>query len=255
MALGLDVYIYNLDNGTYKNVKDLVSSISYSCSLDNIAQCVKITLAYGVYSSAIPSLYFRTGEKVEVYSGARCIFRGKIETSVLQADKETLNLVCYDYIRNLKKSKILEDFSNISAYDAVCKLFNKLEIPYSVDGILGGPEGEGADIQIDHFIKNKSAYDACMMIATEVYRNFGTFYYIYMDVAGNVGLMPCDRYWSQQTIKPCSSPNLKNPDGNIISFSYKEDASDIVTRVELYDSKGNPIDIETGESAESENDE
>ena len=27
MALGLDVYIYNLDYGTYKNVKDLISSI------------------------------------------------------------------------------------------------------------------------------------------------------------------------------------------------------------------------------------
>lgn len=257
MALGLDVYIYNLDDGTYKNVKDLIFSIAYSCSLDNVAQCLKVTLAYGVYSSALPSLYFKTGEKIEVYSGDRCIFRGKIETSTIQADKESLSIVAYDYIRNLKKSKIfgVKDFSNISAFDAVCKLFDEFEIPYSVDGILGGPDGEGSQITIDHMIKNKSAYDACMMIATEVHRNFGTFYYMFMDAAGNVNLMACDKYWSQQTVKPCSSSNIANPDGNIISFSYKEDASDIVTRVELYDSKGNPIDIETGESAEGEGDE
>lgn len=248
MALGLDVYIYNLENGTYKNVKDLVSSITYSCSLDNIAQCIKMTLSYGIYSTSIPGLYFRTGEKVEIYSNGRCIFRGKIEISNIQADKETISLTCYDYIINLKKSKIVYNFSNISAFDAVCKIFNDLQIPYSVDGILGGPEGEGSQIAIEHLIKNKSAYDACMMIATEVHRNFGTYYYIYMDVAGNVGLMPCDRYWSKQTIKPCSDKTRSNPDGTMLSLSYKEDATDVVTQVKLYDSKGNAVDLETGES-------
>ncbi len=255
MALGLDVYIYNLDNGTYKNVKDLISTINYSCSLDNIAQCIKMTLTYGIYATSIPGFYFRTGEKVEIYSGSRCIFRGKIEISTIQAEKETLSLVCYDYILNLKKSKVVYNFSNISAFDAVCRIFNDLQIPYSVDGILGGPDGEGSKIQIDHLIKNKSAYDACMMIATEVHRNFGTYYYIYMDVAGNVGLMPCDRYWSKQTIKPCSDQSLKNPNGTMLSLSYKENASDIVTQVRLYDSKGNEVDLETGESNGDKEDE
>ena len=77
-------------------------------------------------------------------------------------------------------------------------------------------------------------------------------YYMYMDISGNVALMPCDRYWSKQTIKPCSNPNLANPDGNILTISYKEDASNIVTRVKLYDSNGNAVDFKTGESEESE---
>ena len=40
--------------------------------------------------------------------------------------------------------------------------------------------------------------------------------------------------------------------GNILTISYKEDASNIVTRVKLYDSNGNAVDFKTGESEESE---
>ena len=251
MALGLNVYVY-ADDGSYKDIADLIISIKYACSLDKVAQEVNINMAYGVYSTAFPSFYIKTGSKIEIYKGDRCFFRGKIESNTISANNETSNIVAYDYIRNLTKSTICKNFDNVSAFDAVCEIFNDLEIPYSVNGILGGPKGEGSEILISHLIRNKNAYDACMMIATEVHRQKGTYYYMYMDVAGNVGLMPCDRYWSRQTIKPCSSPSLANPDGNIISFSYKEDASDIVTQVRLYDSKGNAVDIETGESAESE---
>lgn len=251
MALGLDVYVYEAD-GSYKNIKDLIVEIKYSCSLDKIAQEINITIAYGVYSTAIPTFYISTGKKIEVYKGDRCFFRGKVEQTTVQADKEILNIVAYDYIRNLTKSYVSYNFDNVSAFDAICKILNDLEIPYSVNGILGGPNGEGAKININHPIKNKSAYDTCMMIATEVYRNFGTYYYMYMDIAGNINLMACDQYWSQQTIKPCSSPSLVNPDGNIISMTYSEDASDIVTRVKLYDSNGNAVDFETGETEESE---
>nr|DAH85419.1 MAG TPA: 43 kDa tail protein [Caudoviricetes sp.] len=254
MSLGLDVYIYEND-GTYKNIKDLIIDIKYSCSLDKVAQEINITLAYGVYSTAIPSFYISTGKRIEVYKGSRCFFKGKVEITSIQADKETESIVTYDYIRNLNKSSVTYNFDNISAFEAVCKVFNDLEIPYSVKGILGGPNGEGSNINISHLVKNKSAYDTCMMVATEVYRQTGTHYYMYMDVSGNVALTACDKYWSKQTIKPCSSPNLPNPDGNIISLSYKEDATGIVTRVKLYDSNGNAVDFETGESEESEDDE
>jgi 3D (Asp-Asp-Asp) domain-containing protein len=76
-----------------------------------------------------------------------------------------------------------------------------------------------------------------------------------MDVAGNINLMACDRYWSKQIIKPCSDPSLPNPDGTILSFTYKQDASDIITRVKIYDSKGNAVDLETGQSASSDTNE
>lgn len=251
MSLGVNIYSYD-DNGNYTDITDLITELKYACSLDKISQELNITMAYGIYSTSFPSFYIGTGQKIEVYKNKQCIFKGKVETSTIQAEKESLRLVCYDYIRNLTKSKIVDNFSNVSAFDAVCKIFNDLEIPYSKDGILGGTSGEGSKITINHLIKNKSAYDACMMIATEVYRSFGTSYYMFMDIAGNVNLMACDKYWSSQTIMPCSNPNLSNPDGNIISFSYKEDASDIITRVQLFDSKGNPVDIETGKSNESE---
>jgi hypothetical protein len=253
MALGKSnviVYIYNSD-GTYRDVTNLISSMKYSCSLDKVSQQLDMTVSYGVYSVALPSFFFRTGQKIEVYIDGVCYYRGKIETVTLSVGKESLSLTCFDYIRNLTKSKVTYNFSDMSAFDAIKKIFNDLEIPYSDAGILGGVSGEGSKINIKHLIKNKSAYDACMMIATEVYRNFGTYYYMFMDVAGNVNIMACDRYWSKQTIKPCSDPSLPNPDGNIISFTYKEDVSDLITKVAIFDSKGNAVDIETGESTDA----
>lgn len=246
----LTAFVYD-DNGKFTNITDIVVSVKYNCSLDKIAQQVDITLAYGIYS-ALPSFYIGPGQKLELYVDERPIFKGKVIISNLKADEEKIELTCYDFIWYLTKSKVVYNFNNISAFDAVCKIFNDLEIPYSVDGILGGADGEGASINIEHLVKNKSAYDACMMIATEVHNQFGIYYYMFMDVAGNVNLMECDRYWSKQTIKPCSSPSLANPDGTLIALSYRNDMSDMVTRVQLFDSKGNAVDIETGESAEGD---
>jgi hypothetical protein len=78
---------------------------------------------------------------------------------------------------------------------------------------------------------------------------------MFMDVAGNINIMPCDYYWSRQTIKACSTPNLSNPDGTLITMNYKKDASDIVTKVAVYDSKGNAVPIEAGITNTSSDDE
>ena len=244
----VNVFVYN-DNGIMVDISDLLVSVKYTCSLDKPAQQVNITLAYAIYSTSFPSPYVAPGQKLELYSNDTCIFRGKVNTSELKADEEQLDLTCYDYIWHITKSKVVHNFSDISAYDAICKIFDDLEIPYSKNGILGGSESEGAKVNINHLIKNKSAYDACMMIATELHTQYGTFYYMFMDIEGNVNLMPCDKYSSKQVIKPCSDPSLTNPDGTMISLSYKNDMTDMITRIQLFDSKGNPVDIETGESS------
>jgi hypothetical protein len=259
LAIGngnMNVYIYNSD-GSYKNVTDLISSMKYSCGIDKVSQQLNLKMAYGVYNTALPSFFFDTGQKIEVYINDSCYYRGKIETVEMSVDKETLTLDCYDYIRNLTKSKVCYNFTNISAYDAISTIFKDLNIPYSEGGIFGGKGANaiGSNLQINHLIRNKSAYDACMMIATEVHRNTGIFYYMFMDVGGNVNLMPCDTYWSRQTIKACSTPNLPNPDGIMINMNYKKDASDIITKVAVYDSKGNPVDIAVGASTSDSDEE
>lgn len=248
MAIGngeMQVYIYKFDN-TYKEITDLISSMKYSCGLDKISQQLDIKVPYGIYGTALPAMFFDTGQKVEVYINDVVYFKGKIETTTISIDKENIIITCFDYIRNLTKSKVVYNFAGISAFDAVSQIFKDLDIPYSEDGIFDGKNGSDSQIQINHLIKNKSAYDACMMIATELHRNTGLFYYMFMDVGGNVNIMPCDYYWSRQTIQACSSPNLPNPDGTLISLNYKKDASDLITKVAVYDSKGNPVDIEAG---------
>jgi uncharacterized protein YdeI (BOF family) len=241
----IKIYVYKFD-GSYLEITDLISTMKYSCGLDKVSQQLDITMPYGIYSIALPSIFIDTGQKIEVYINNSCYYRGKIETSSISIDKEQITLTCYDYIRNLTLSKVVYNFSDISAYDAICQIFNDLEIPYSKDGILDGENGDHSSVMINHLIKNKSAYDACMMIATEVHRNKGNYYYMFMDVAGNVNLMSCDKYWSKQTIQATSSSNLSNPDGSLITGTYKKDASSLVTKVQVYDSKGNPVDIEAG---------
>lgn len=250
----INAYIYNLD-GTYKKITDLLVSLKYKCSLDKPCQEVTFVIPFGVYSDAFPSFYIETGLKFELYENDKCIFRGKTESVTINASEEKITVCCYDYIRILMKSKVTYNFQNISAFNAVCKIFDDLGIPYSKNGILGGEKEDsiGNKVQINHLIKNKNAYDACMMIATELHMQFGNWFYMFMDVAGNVNLMECDRYWSSQTITPCSNPSAKNPDGNIIDFSYKEDAGDIITQVALFNSKGGKVDINTGEEEDIDN--
>lgn len=237
------------ESGIKTDITNLYVSVKFTSSLDKPMQQVNITLAYRIYSSSFPSFYIAPGQKIELYNNETCIFRGKVMTSEIKADEEQINLTCYDYIWYLTRSKVVYNFSDISAYDAVCKIFDDLSIPYNKNGILDGSNGDGAKIKINHLVKNKSAYDACMMIATEVHTQLGTFYYMFMDVDGNVNLMACDKYWSKQVIKPCSDPSATNPDGTMISLSHKNDMTDMVTRIQLFDSKGNPVDIETGESS------
>ncbi|NSB26139.1 XkdQ/YqbQ family protein [Clostridium saccharoperbutylacetonicum] len=170
----LNIFYYD-DAGTRVDVSDLLVLIKYTCSVDKIAQQVDLVLVYGVYSDALPTIYIGPSTKIELYYNGSCIFRGKVITSDLKSNEEQIELTCYDFIWYLTKSKVVYNFSDISAYKAICKIFDDLEIPYNKDGILGGANGEGASININHLIKNKSAYDACMMIATEIHTQTGTF--------------------------------------------------------------------------------
>lgn len=245
MSLGsnnVNVYVYK-SNGDYIEITDIISTMKYSCGLDKVSQQLDITMAYGVYSTSLASLFIDTGQKIEVYVNKKLYFKGKVETTSLSIDKETATITCFDYIRNLTKSKVVYNFSEISAFDAVCKILSDLQIPYSEQGIFDGKGGQEGSLQINHLIKNKSGYDAIMMICTEMHRNNGYYYYVFMDMAGNVNVMRCDRYWSNQTIKASTTPNQTNPDGILITMTYKKDASDLITKVQVFDSKGNPVTI------------
>jgi hypothetical protein len=102
-------------------------------------------------------------------------------------------------------------------------------------------------------IKNKSAYDAIMMICTEIHRNNGYYYYVFMDIDGNINVRTCDKYWSNQMIKASSTPNETNPDGTLLTMTYKKDASELITKVQVFDSKGTPVVI--GNNASMDNSE
>ena len=242
----LNCFVFDF-NDNYHNLAESITEMRLKTSLDKPCQEVTLTIPYSVYSTAFPALNIECGNRFEIWEHSTCLFKGKVETVNIKAEKETMTITCYDYIRNLMKSKVTYNFNNVGAYRAIEIIFNDLNIPYKEEGILGGKLGGGWDVTINHLIKNKSAYEACMMIATEVFNQKGTRFYFHMDTEGYVYLMPCDKYWSKQTIRPCSDVTASQLDGTLIEFSYKEDASDLITRVALFDSKGNRVNATTGE--------
>lgn len=254
MINNIIVFIYN--NNEKIEITDLLTEISFQASLTKPYQEVNMTIPYGVFSNSIPSYYIDVGSKVEIYDiKSSCVFRGSVEKSSINAKNETLNIVAYDYIFILQKSKVVYNFENISAYDAIFKIFNDLQIPYSTnnggfDGILGGKDSVDGKVIINHLIKNKTAYDAIMMIATECYQKYGIVYYVYMDANSNVNLTPCDRYWSNTTIRACSNHDTLN--GNLTDCTYTRDSSDVITRVAVYDSKGQAVSVEKGSTVKDE---
>ena len=249
----VNVYVYKL-NGEHLEITDIINNMKYSCGLDKVSQQLDITMAYGVYSTALASLFIDTGQKIEVYTNEKLYFRGKVETTSLSIDKETITITCFDYIRNLTKSKVCYNFSAISAFDAVCKILDDIKVPYSKGGILSGDNSDEGKLEINHLIKNKSAYDAIMMICTEIHRNNGYYYYVFMDLDGNINVRRCDTYWSSQTIKASTTPNQTNPDGTLLTMTYKKDASELITKVQVFDSKGNPVVIGNGTSIDNSED-
>lgn len=250
------VFIYNNDEQI--EITDLLTELNFQCSLTKPYQEVTMIIPFGVFSKSIPSYYIDNGAKVEIYDlKSSCVFRGTVNKSTINAKNETLNIIAYDYIFNLLKSKVVYNFDNVSAYDAICKIFNDLNIPYSTnnggfDGILGGKDSSDGKVIIKHLIKNKSAYDAIMMIATECYQKYGIVYYVYMDVSGNCNVTPADRYTANTTIKACK--NHDTLDGNLIDCTYTRDSSEVITRVAVYDSKGNAVSVKKGKENISEDD-
>ena len=244
------VYVYEFD-GKYKDITDLIISMSYTCSIDKPCQQLDIKLVYGIYSDALPTFFIDNQQKIEVYYDNACIFRGKVEQTNFDTD-EVESIIAFDYIYLLTKNQITKDMNEKSAYQAVCEILDELELPYSTGGIFGGPDGEGSKLKLSHFVNKQTAYNVIMMIATEMHRNYGTFYYVYMDVSGNINIMDCDKYWAKKTIMACSDSSMQNPDGNLINMEYEKNSSNVITRVACFDNKGQPINIATGESAEED---
>ena len=245
------VYAYS-ENGSKLEIDELITELKMNCSLDKPYQQVNFTIPYGVYNEWFPHYFIDTGTKIELYDiYGEAVFRGTVNKVTLNSKNQTLECVVYDYIYNICQDGVYYNFKGMSAYDCICKMFDDLQVPYNSDGILSGKEGQDSSVSINHIIKNKSAYDTIMAIATECHQQFGYYYYIYMDVSGNVNVTPCDKYWAKQTIKTSS---VNKVDGNVIDCSYTKDASKIITKVLVYTSSGEEANMEKGSEEEDSED-
>ena len=247
MATGLTIWNYSWDNISY-DLGPFVSEISFKCSLSKPCQEVSMKVTFKTFTKAYDAHYIDTGSPMEIYSGTRCIFRGKVIVSKMVSD-ETLEIECFDYIWWLMKSKICMNFEDLTPGECIKKILNEIGVPYSDDGIATDDS-----ITISHLIKNKTAYQAIMEICTEMHRSNGLYYYVYMDVAGNINVFPCDKYICEQIIQPCTTREGISPDGDMMSFTYTRDMNDMITRVKCYTNKGEEAALD-GSTKEDEDEE
>ena len=244
------VYVTPSGDSTKIEIDNLITEISMQCGLDKPYVTLNFTIPYGIYSKSIPSYWLDTGTKVEMYDfiSGNLKFVGIVDKAKISGKEEKLEVTCNDYVYNLTKSRVYYNFKNMSAYDCVKKIFDDLEIPYStdnesgLDSIFGGRKSDDGNIAINHIVKNKSAYETIMCIATDCHMSLGYYYYVYMDAAGNVGVNTCDRYWAGQTIE-------SGKDGNLLDCSYSKDSSDIVTKIICYTSEGDEEDLDEDSSS------
>ena len=207
------VYAYS-ENGTKLEIDELITELKMTCSLDRPYQQVNFTIPYGVSNEWFPHYFIDTGTKIELYDiYGDAIFRGTVNKVTLNSKNQTLECVVYDYIYNICQDGVYYNFKGMSAFNCICKMFDDLQVPYKYSGVLGGTDGQDSCVRINHIIKNKSAYDTIMAIATECHQQFGYYYYIYMDTEGYVNVTPCDKYWANQTIRTSS---VNRVDGNVI---------------------------------------
>ena len=240
-----NIVVYAYVNDTKVDLSEIITELKFKSSLDNPYQEINFKIPYGIYTNSIPSYYIDTGTHIEIYDlYGEVRYRGAVNKVTINAKNQTLDILVYDYIYNLKQSTVYYNFKGQSAFECIKQILTDLQLQFTDDCILNGVYGEDSNIAINHIIKNKSAYDAIMMIATECHKTYGLYYYVYMDLAGNINITPCDKYWARQTIKSCTA---KETNGNLLECNYTKDATDIVTKVIAYSSNGDEIDLETGE--------
>ncbi|WP_181951622.1 XkdQ/YqbQ family protein [Clostridium massiliodielmoense] len=224
---------------SYDNIVHEITDLCKSVSLSNSLTSVSRQLSCSIYYSStdrknnilLGKMQIGAGTKVWVTLDNKEIFRGIVVDRTLSSE-DTLEFTAFDYAYYLNKNTITKNYNNITAHSATREILNE----------IGEQSGNlaSSNIKLRRALPQKKVYDAIMELYTQVSKQTGKQYFIYMDgIKVNVGEM--GGVLSDTIIKPASDPNNIVCDGNLISFSYKDSMGNMINRVKIYDENNNYI--------------
>ncbi|WP_072060629.1 XkdQ/YqbQ family protein [Clostridium novyi] len=222
------------DNKT-SEITDLLKSISLSNSLTSVSRQLSCSIYYSITDRKnnilLGKMQIGAGTKIWVTLDGEEIFKGIVIDRIL-SNEDTLEIIAFNYAYYLNKNTITKNYNNITADSATRDILSEI-------GVQAGYIAP-SNIKLRYLLAQKKVYDAIMELYTQVSKQTGKQYFIYMDgIKVNVGEM--GGVLSNTIIKPASDPNTETCDGNLISFSYKDSMGNMINKVKIYDENNNYI--------------
>lgn len=232
------IKIYCVYYGNTIEITSLCSSVKISGSLTSVCRELDITMGYGIFNTNIPRIDLNAGTLIWALLDGEEIFRGKIIEDTLKTD-DTLTFQAFDFAWYLKENEVTFNFSNTTAEDATRSILTKLGIGANYIYPTG--------IAINQLIAKQTGYDAIMQLYTQVGKQTGQRFYLWMDKE-KVMVTTFGGKIVNTIIKP-SDKGIAN--GNLLSFEYTETMANMVNKVEIYDSNNALIDTVNSDSSVS----
>ncbi len=223
------IRIYKNYNGKTSEITNFCTSVTLSGSLTEVSRKLECTCFYKIWDHNHVNEQIGPITKVWATLDNKEIFRGIVIDRSINSD-ETLTFTAFDYAFYLMKNKVTYNFRNITANNATRKILSEI-------GVQAGSIAS-SNIKINRLIAQKTVYDSIMELYTQVSKQTGKQYYIYMTgLKVNIGEL--GNNVSNKSIKPTS--DVFHGDGNMINFEYKDTMNNMIDRVKIYDDKNGYI--------------
>ncbi|MCS4472358.1 terminase [Clostridium botulinum] len=223
------IRIYKNYNGKTSEITNFCISVTLGGSLTEVSRKLECTCFYKIWDHNHVNEQIGPITKVWAVLENKEIFRGVVIDRSINSD-ETLTFTAFDYAFYLMKNKVTYNFKNITANNATKKILSEI-------GVQAGSIAS-SNIKINRLIAQKTVYDSIMELYTQVSKQTGKQYYIYMSgLKVNIGEL--GKNASSKPIKPTS--DVFHGDGNMLSFEYKDTMNNMIDRVKIYDDKNGYI--------------
>lgn len=213
------------------NITPVLTSISISGSLQEVARKLEGTIIYPIWDKAQTKVQIDPGTKIWAILDEKEIFRGMVIDRELSSN-EQIAFTAFDYAIHLTKSKVTKNFKRITPENATKNICQEL-------GVVTGSI-VSTNIPVNRLLAQKTAYEAIMEMWTQASKQNGKQYYLYME-----GIKVCmglkGSKIATMILKPADNV-LKN-NGNVLNLSYKDSISEMINKVKIYDDKNNYIGV------------
>jgi len=174
------IRIYKNYNGRTSEITNFCTSVTLSGSLTEVSRKLECTCFYKIWDHNHVNEQIGPITKVWATLDNKEIFRGIVIDRSISSD-ETLTFTAFDYAFYLMKNKVTYNFRNITANNATKKILSEI-------GVEAGSIAS-SNIKINRLIAQKTVYDSIMELYTQVSKQTGKQYYIYMTgLKVNIGM-------------------------------------------------------------------